>query len=116
MSPVTDTPTTPRFTAVRRRTVKVAPSDLVQETLLMPERSSLLVIEPRVASMDLAEWAEEAKPKLAELLLKHRAILFRKFAVHTPEKFHECVSATSTGPMLEYVDRTTPRPAVGDKM
>jgi alpha-ketoglutarate-dependent taurine dioxygenase len=116
MSPVTDTPTTARFSAVRRKTVKVAPSDLVQETLMMPERSSLLMIEPKVASMDLAEWAREAKPKLAELLLKHRAILFRNFAVDTPEKFHECVSATSTGPMLEYVDRTTPRPAVGEKL
>jgi alpha-ketoglutarate-dependent taurine dioxygenase len=115
MSPVTEIPSA-RFSATRRKPVKVAPGELVQETLLMPDRSSLLMIEPRVASMDLAEWAREAKPRLTELLLKHRAILFRNFAVQTPEKFHECVSATSTGPMLEYVDRTTPRPAVGDKL
>ena len=96
--------------------MRVATNDLVTETLLMPERSSLLVIEPKVASIDFVEWAAEARPRLAELLLKHRGILFRNFGVNSPEKFNDCVSATSTGPMLEYVDRTTPRPAVGDKM
>ena len=116
MPAVTDVSSPPRFSAARRKTVKVATNELVNEKLLMPERSSLLMIEPWVASLDLAQWAQEAKSRLAELLLQHRGILFRNFGVSTPEKFHECVSATSTGPMLEYVDRTTPRPAVGDKM
>lgn len=111
-----ETPTLPKFSAARRKAVKVAADDLVTESLLMPERSSLLVIEPRVPGLDLPRWAIDAKPRLTELLLKHRGILFRNFGVNSPEKFHECVSATSSGPMLEYVDRTTPRPAVGDKV
>lgn len=116
MSPVTEISTAPRFSAAQRKTVRVATNDLVTETLLMPERSSLLVIQPKVTSMDFVAWAAEARPRLAELLLKHRGILFRNFGVNSPERFNECVSATSTGPMLEYVDRTTPRPAVGDRM
>lgn len=116
MSPVTEISTAPRLGAARRKTVKVATNELVTESLLMPERSTLLMIESRVPSLDLAQWAGESRSRLAELLLKHRGILFRNFGVSTPEKFHEFVSASSTGPMLEYVDRTTPRPAVGDKM
>jgi alpha-ketoglutarate-dependent taurine dioxygenase len=116
MAPVTEISTTTRFAGARRKAVKLTTDELVQERLLMPERSSALLIEPRIEGMDLAKWAEEMKPQLAELLLKHRAILFRNFAVETSAVFERVVAACSSGPMLEYVDRTTPRPAVGDKI
>src|SRR5262245_27604863 len=117
MPPVTEISiTTSRFAPARRRAVKLATDDRVQEGLLMPERPSALGIEPRAAGLDLAKWAEEMKPRLTEQLLKHRAILFRGFPVEGAAAFERIVAACSIGPMLEYVDRTTPRPAVGDKI
>lgn len=117
MPPTTEiSTTTSRFATTRRRAVKLTTDELVQERLLMPERSSALVIEPRAEALDLAEWAGEMKPRLTELLLQHRAILFRGFPVEGAAAFERIVGACSNGPMLEYVDRTTPRPAVGDKI
>jgi hypothetical protein len=89
MAPVTETSTALRFSDMRRKTVKVATNELVAETPLMSDRSSLLTIDPREASLDFVEWAGEAKPSLAELLLKHRGILFRNFGVKSPERFHK---------------------------
>jgi alpha-ketoglutarate-dependent taurine dioxygenase len=50
------------------------------------------------------------------LLLEHRALLFRGFDVGSPEAFQDFVRASSSGEMLEYRARSTPRYEVGGRV
>jgi hypothetical protein len=49
MPPGTEISTTRRFAGDRRKAVKLATAELAQERLLVPDRSSALVIEPASA-------------------------------------------------------------------
>ena len=110
----TDVPSAPKMGAIRRKSVRVSAEELVKTYPLLPDRRIPLVVEPAVEGLDLAAWGAEHKEQVGEWLTKHRALLFRNFPIKTADQFQACVSATSTGKMLEYVDRTTPRPAVGN--
>jgi alpha-ketoglutarate-dependent taurine dioxygenase len=72
-----------------------------------------LVLTPRRPDIDLVDWALRHQSQIAQLLLEHRALLFRGFRVATAEYFQTFVHATSEGPLLEYKDRSTPRHEVG---
>jgi alpha-ketoglutarate-dependent taurine dioxygenase len=100
----------------RRKNIALAPKELVRMEPLFPDYPGPLRIEPEVPGMNLAEWAGPQKAFVEDLLFKHRALLFRNFHIRTPDDFQAAVKATSAGNFLEYVDRTTPRPAVGDKI
>jgi alpha-ketoglutarate-dependent taurine dioxygenase len=64
----------------------------------------------------LPEWARSNKTRVDQLLTDHRALVFRNFGVKSVEQFQQCVLATCNGELLNYVDRSTPRPAVGNKV
>jgi alpha-ketoglutarate-dependent taurine dioxygenase len=73
-----------------------------------------LVLRPSVPDLDVAAWAHQNRETIETLLLEHRALLFRGFQVSTTEDLNTFVSATSSGPLLEYKDRSTPRFEVGN--
>jgi alpha-ketoglutarate-dependent taurine dioxygenase len=70
-------------------------------------------LEPDVG---LADWARDHAETVDRLLVEHRAVLLRGFALTGPEDFHAFVRATSTGGLLEYRDRSTPRYEVGERV
>lgn len=74
------------------------------------------VIEPATDGIDLSEWANTNRQYLDELLTKHRALLFRNFAVKSVADFERFVAASSHGKLLEYRDRTTPRTTKGNRI
>jgi alpha-ketoglutarate-dependent taurine dioxygenase len=70
------------------------------------------VVSPVVAGVDLLAWASGAAAYVDELLLEHRALLFRGFLREdelSNTLFADFAEATSRGAMLQYQDRTTPR-------
>jgi alpha-ketoglutarate-dependent taurine dioxygenase len=101
--------------AVRRRAVGAGPGDLVAAGPL-EGRKLPFTIHPLVDGLDLAEWAASNRARVEELLLEHRALLFRGFGVRDVETFDRIVTATSDGQKLEYKDRTTPREDRGTRV
>ena len=65
---------------------------------------------------DLAQWAASRHAALDELLLEHRALLFRGFNVGSVDDFERFVSASSNGDRLAYRDRSTPRENRGQQI
>jgi alpha-ketoglutarate-dependent taurine dioxygenase len=92
--------------------VSTVPSPVTWERMASGSEIPIL-IKPIGDAVDLVGWATEHRALVASRLLEHGALLFRGFKVTTPEQLHAFVRATSTGPLLEYKDRSTPRYEVG---
>jgi alpha-ketoglutarate-dependent taurine dioxygenase len=71
------------------------------------------VIRSASPGLELVDWAAANREYVGQELLAHRALLFRGFAVSSAPYFQRFVNATSSGPLLEYKDRSTPRYEVG---
>jgi len=100
---------------IRRKSVAASQEEWVSVRPLFDDRHIPLLIEPAIDGIDLMGWAENNRDYIEELLLKHRALLFRGFPIASPEDFETFVNATSDSELLEYVDRTTPRHSEGGK-
>ncbi len=90
--------------------------DWVKTGPLYDDKSIPLLIEPKVPSVDLAEWAAMERAYVDELLQEHRALLFRGFSNVDVPAFERFVMSTSNGELLEYKDRTTPREMKGNRV
>jgi len=95
-----------------RRSLTLASDALVRELVLDSDHGLPLVIEPQVASVDLAAWAAHERESLEQKLLGHGAILFRGFD-HGGVAWFERVIAALSGGALEYQFRASPRTRVG---
>lgn len=102
--------------AARRKAVSMSREELVETGPLAPDAPMPLVVRPAADDVDLVAWAEDNRGRVEELLAARRALLFRGFGLRTAEEFGRFVAATSTGEMLEYRDRSSPRHAVRDKI
>ncbi len=75
-----------------------------------------LVLRPAREGVRLSSWAAANRAWIDQLLLEHRALLFRDFQIQDAEQFDQLIKATSSGELLEYRDRSSPRHEVGDKI
>lgn len=100
--------------AVRRKSVGESQKAWVKTGFLDNDKAIPFVISPAIDGLDLIEWAGHNRDYIDELLLKHRALLFRGFDVSSLETFDQFVMATSNGEKLAYRDRTTPRTTEGN--
>jgi alpha-ketoglutarate-dependent taurine dioxygenase len=91
----------------RARLVALEP-ELVRTASLGGDPPFPLLVEPASFDVDLAAWAEENRPWIDARLDQHGALLFRGFAVHTPEVFERFMIAAS-GKLLPYKERSSPR-------
>lgn len=73
-------------------------------------------IQSRLDGFDLVEWARQNYSVLEQLLLKHRALLFRNCGISSVEAFNRFVSAAAQGARLDYRDRSTPRQELVDRI
>ncbi|MEE9385802.1 MAG: amino acid adenylation domain-containing protein [Nannocystaceae bacterium] len=97
----------------RRRTVTSSARDWIRTQPLQDAHPLPTLVQPTSPGVDLLEWVRRERAQLNELLLEHRALLFRGFAISSPEAFRNFVEAASEGDLLEYKDRTTPRSTRG---
>ena len=100
----------------RRKAVTMAPEEMITGQLLYAEKAIPYVIQPAVEGINLSEWAENNRPYVESLFAKHRALLFRDFAIEGVGDFEAFVAATSDGEPLEYRDRSTPRTSEGNRI
>ncbi|HTG35432.1 MAG TPA: TauD/TfdA family dioxygenase [Thermoanaerobaculia bacterium] len=100
---------------LERRGVSLSDGELVQFSPMEPAGLPL-VLQPAVPGVDLTSWARSHRERIDELLLQHRALLFRGFGVKSADELHDFVAASSSGDLLQYRDRSTPRYEVGEKV
>ncbi|HSN99259.1 MAG TPA: condensation domain-containing protein, partial [Candidatus Nanopelagicales bacterium] len=98
----------------KRRAVNVSQEDLVRTEYLdigpLP-----LVVSPNLEDVDLATWAARSADFLDRELLTHGGILFRGFAVPSAAAFERFVNCV-TPDLVNYVEGSSPRIMVGDKV
>jgi len=102
--------------AARRRAVTLADDQLVARRPAVPGRAIPLLLEAAVAGLELPAWAAAHAAELDALLLEHRALLFRGFAVEGAAGLRRVCEATAGGELLDYRDRSSPRHEVADRV
>jgi len=111
-------PDRPAFGAGRpmqRKALQISPEELVDTRPLDPmdlDDPLPLVVSPRVDGVNLVSWASAHRDWIDDLLTRHGGLLFRSFGIDSAERFEELVAASSSG-TLPYVERSSPRRAVG---
>jgi alpha-ketoglutarate-dependent taurine dioxygenase len=105
-----------RLIPAKRKTFSVSPEKLIHLEYLPTHGTLPLVIIPAVEGVDLGVWAAANRELIDNLLLRHRAILFRDFNINTAAGLDQVIKGTSNGKLLEYRDRSSPRHEVADKI
>ena len=100
----------------RRKSVAVSQESWIKTEHLLSGKDIPFMVQPAMDGMSLVDWAKNNRAIVDELLLKHKALLFRNFNPKNVEEFQEFVKATSDGKLLGYKDRSTPRKDVGEKI
>jgi alpha-ketoglutarate-dependent taurine dioxygenase len=101
---------------IRRKIMKMSQSELVDIKPLIPGKNIPVVIQPVVEGVNLLEWLKNNRELIDQLLLQHRALLFRNFGISQAEQFNQFIQATSNGELLEYCDRSSPRHELSNKI
>lgn len=109
-------PSLKQFGALRRKAVSLSEEGLIRTRPLLEDKHIPILVEPTVPGLDLTAWAQSNRAQLDDLLLKHRALLFRGFGVGSVEELQRFIQASSDGERLEYRDRSSPRHEVGDNV
>jgi alpha-ketoglutarate-dependent taurine dioxygenase len=100
----------------QRHPVQSTPQNWVKVTPYSEHRSIPKVVTPTVPGIDLVEWVTNHSTNVQQLLLQHKALLFRGFHHQHSDQFAAFVQHTAQGATLEYRDRSTPRVQMGEKV
>jgi acyl transferase domain-containing protein/alpha-ketoglutarate-dependent taurine dioxygenase/acyl carrier protein len=98
----------------KRRAVNLSQEDLIRTEYLQTGPLPL-VVRPNLDDVDLAGWAERNTDFLDRELMTHGGILFRGFAVPSAAAFERFVNCV-TPDLVNYVEGSSPRIMVGDKV
>jgi alpha-ketoglutarate-dependent taurine dioxygenase len=88
--------------------VSVSPEELVRMGHLEDTGPLPLVIEPRLAKLNLSAWVASNLQLIESLLFKYGAILFRDFDLRGMEDFEQVLRSTSVE-LMNYLESATPR-------
>lgn len=98
--------------ALRRRSAVTAMGEELVRTGPLREGTELpLLVQPAVEGVDLRAWAAAHRDWIEERLLRHGGLLFRGFAMDSPEDLERFIAAVA-GETLEYRERSSPRSQV----
>jgi alpha-ketoglutarate-dependent taurine dioxygenase len=102
--------------STRRRAIRLSDDDLVERSFPAPGKAIPLMLEPAMPGLDLVDWAAAHAELVEGLLLEHRALLFRGFAIAGAAGLRRFTQVTSGGEPLDYRDRSSPRHAVAERV
>jgi alpha-ketoglutarate-dependent taurine dioxygenase len=100
----------------KRRAVGLSSAQLVSTEFISSQQSIPFVIQALIDGLDITQWAENNRDLVKSLFSQHRVLLFRGFNVKIAQEFQEFVKVTSNGEPLKYIDRSSPRTAVGGQV
>lgn len=98
--------------SVEQKSDAPAQAKRIETEYLSPEHSIPLVIRPESDGVDLIAWAADNQRFIENSLDQHGALLFRNFNTSEAHEFEEFVKAVSSGELIEYHERTSPRSSV----
>jgi alpha-ketoglutarate-dependent taurine dioxygenase len=101
-------PSLKRFMPNERKLIALSEEKLIATGYLELDTRLPLIIQPAVEDLSLVVWASNNRKFIEEQLLSHGGILFRGFNVRTIAEFERFIAASS-GELLEYTYRSTPR-------
>ena len=82
---------------------------------MFPDQRILLLVQAPPSDQDIAGFVQAHGQEIQSALLDHGAVLLRGFGVNSAEEFARFIDATGLE-RIDYVYRSTPRTAVGDKI
>ncbi len=96
----------------KREEINLFDFSLTESSYLVPGQNLPLVIQPSIAGVNLANWAENNREYISTELARHGAILFRNFTVDSADKFERFARAVSADGELfdEYGDLPREKP------
>lgn len=98
-----------KLAARSRKAIRFSSENLIKTEFLFEDKAIPLLVRPSVEGVNLLEWSKANHDFIQSQLLKHGAILFRSFGVSSIEAFQAFAEATSSGGLLDYTFRSTPR-------
>jgi len=106
-----------RLLAAKRKNIRpselsISSDSLVSTGYFDSDRPLPLVIEPKIDGVNLALWVKDHWELVESKLLTHGGILFRGFDVKGQSDFEEFLRAMEL-PLMEYLERSTPRAELG---
>jgi alpha-ketoglutarate-dependent taurine dioxygenase len=104
-----------RLPAVRRKAINVEDMKLVESRSGEGQEALPLVVEPTVDGVELQDWVKSNQDFVQARILEHGAILFRNFAVRRAIEFEQVLLALC-GKLMEYLERSSPRSQISDKV
>lgn len=103
-----------KFKNIKPKAVSLLTAELVKTSLLNPEETLPLLIEPVNDDIEIAAWAKNYKEFIETKLLQHGGILFRNFKVNSPTEFENFAQSICLELFGDYGD--LPRAEVGGKV
>ncbi len=108
----TEKPMIGKMPSRKRLSIRAAPDSWAQSRPYFEDQSLPLLIEPRIAGIDVLAWLDSNRDFIQEKLLKHGALLFRNFQIESVPAFEDFIKVASGG-ALKYKYRASPRHSVG---
>ncbi len=103
------------FHSFKTEPIVVSQEQLVDLSFLPAGGSTPLIITPRFADVNLADWVTNNRGLIHEKLATHGGILFRGFALRTREDFQHVLTATAVE-LVNYNESSTPRKRLGEQI
>ncbi|MBZ5521508.1 MAG: TauD/TfdA family dioxygenase [Acidobacteriia bacterium] len=88
---------------------------IVNASLMFPDQRILLMVQAPPGDREIAGFVQAHAGQIEQALLEHGAVLLRGFDVRSVEDFGRFIDATGLQ-RIDYIYRSTPRTAVGDKI
>ncbi len=104
-----------KMPGIKRQPVLLSQEGIVKVEPLHPDSDLPLVINALADGVHLCDWVENNREFIEGQLLKHGAILFRRFKVNSADGLKQVVKAMC-GDMMEYRERSSPRSQVSEKI
>ena len=105
-----------RPASIIRKTLTVSSDQLVQTSYLLNGATLPLVIQPATLKVDLITWIQNNRRQVEDELFRHGAILFRGFGIGSAAQFEQVIQAASSGGLMEYRERSSPRSQVSGRI
>lgn len=99
----------------RRKSINFQGEELIKQSFFDDQKKLPLVVQPSVEGVNLIAWAKDNPEFLETNLPRYGGILFRGFGIYSTEDF-EMFIQTSSGQLLEYTYRSTPRKQVSGRV
>lgn len=110
-----DIPDSSKLRSARRKAVILSQQAMIRTEMLREDKTLPMMITPAVKGVDLLAWAANHRELIEADLLKYGSLLFRGFKLRTEDEFRQFIQVTS-GDLLEYRERSSPRSEVGDRI